>query len=45
MEYSGVGSSPIAVTCGDIDGDGTLDIIVASRDGFNVYTNKTPSKK
>ncbi len=45
VQYSGVGASPIAVTCGDIDGDGTLDIIVASRDGLTIYLNKNPSKK
>jgi len=45
VKYSTSGASPISVTCGDIDNDGNLDIIVASRDGLTIYMAKNPPKK
>ena len=45
VKYSGVGAAPIAVTCGDLDGDGDLEVIVATRDGITIYENKTEQKK
>lgn len=45
VHYSGTGAAPIAVTCGDLDGDGDLEVIVATRDGITIYENKTEQKK
>jgi hypothetical protein len=36
---------PEAITCGDLDGDGDLEIIVASQQGITIYENKTEQKK
>lgn len=41
----GSGALPIAVTCGDLDGDGDLEVIVATRNGITIYENKTEQKK
>lgn len=38
-------SEVLSVTCGDLDGDGDLDIIVATKEGLTIYENKTPQKK
>jgi hypothetical protein len=43
--YSGIGSSPLSVTCGDLDGDGDLEVIVATVDGLTIYENKTEQKE
>jgi len=38
-------SRSIGVTCGDLDGDGDLEIIVATKEGLIIYENKTEQKK
>lgn len=38
-------SSAISVTCGDLDGDGDLEIIVATQRAIIIHENKTEQKE
>ncbi|MDP3916874.1 MAG: VCBS repeat-containing protein [Nanoarchaeota archaeon] len=38
-------SDMIGVTCGDLDGDGDLEVIVATKDGLTIYENRTEQKR
>ena len=43
--YSEWESAPIAVTCGDLDKDGDLEVIVATLNGITIYENKTEQER
>ena len=45
VEYSMTGPAPMSVTCGDIDNDNDLDIIVATKSGIIIYENQLKTNK